>query len=284
MRLLGTLQRRLNAWHEIERRAADLCELAALTDHVEQDDAEAVLADVQRDVAAVLITIDDFESDGRAVNPNDRRPALLIFNSGAGGQDAQDWAGLLLRMYLRWADFWGREIALLDIARSAEGGVRSATVRIGGDQAYSLLESEHGVHRLVRVSPFSRGGTRHSSFASVDVIPDIGDDLTTAQIAPSDIRVDTFKAGGNGGQNVQKNDTAVRLTHLPTGLSATCQNERSQHRNRESALLVLRSRVAVHDQQRRDAKRAERSAARGDAATRRGVTTSVTRTVQTCCS
>ena len=172
----------------------------------------------------------------------DARNAILAVHAGAGGTESQDWAEMLLRMYLRWAEQRGFEAEVLDMTEGEEAGIKSATLEVRGSFAFGYLKSERGVHRLVRQSPFDSSHSRHTSFAKVEVMPEV-DDMGEIEISPDDIRVDVFRASGHGGQNVQKNSTAIRITHIPTGIVVTCQNERSQGRNRDSAMKVLESRL-----------------------------------------
>ncbi len=178
---------------------------------------------------------------------------MLAIHAGAGGTEAQDWAEMLLRMYLRWAERHRFASEVVGISSGEEAGIKSVSVRIRGDDAYGLLRSERGVHRLVRISPFDASKSRHTSFALVEVMPEVDDGDIEIEVRPEDLRVDTYRASGHGGQNVQKNDTAVRITHLQTGIVVTCQNERSQVRNREAAMQVLKSRLLELELEKREA-------------------------------
>ncbi len=239
MRRLSDVREQAGAWRAIEAKSKDLWQLHRLAR--EESDNELARA-VAADAVALAAQLEEMELGLSLSGEYDRRDAILAIHAGAGGTDSQDWAEMLMRMYLRWADKRGYTANVLDLMPGEEAGIKSATIEIAGRNAYGYLRSERGVHRLVRISPFDASHARHTSFALAEVLPEV-ESMAEVSLNPDDLRIDVFRASGHGGQNVQKNSTAVRVTHLPTGISVVCQNERSQSRNKESAMKVLEARL-----------------------------------------
>jgi peptide chain release factor 2 len=249
MKQYNAVKAEVDSWRNFSRHLSDTLELAQLGD-------ESLRAELETEIAAIETELEKRSFTAMLSGKYDRDSAILAIHAGAGGTDSQDWAAMLERMYLRWAEARSYETEILDLTEGEEAGIKSVTIAVNGEYAFGYLRSEKGVHRLVRLSPFDAAHRRHTSFALVEVLPQASMDEAEVEINPADIRVDVYKSSGAGGQNVQKNATAIRITHIPTGIVVTCQNERSQTQNREFAMRILRARLLELKQAEKEEERA----------------------------
>lgn len=249
---LSVLKNTIEGYDKLKKQYDDLL---ALIDMVNEENDPSLVPDVEAELNDFRTNFEELRISTLLNGPYDSDNAILTLHAGAGGTESCDWAGMLMRMYTRWAESKGFKVETLDLLDGDEAGVKSCTLQIDGPNAYGLLKSEHGIHRLVRISPFNAAGKRQTSFVSCDVMPDIEEDLDI-EIDPKDIRIDTYRSSGAGGQHINKTSSAIRITHFPTGIVVTCQNERSQFQNKDKAMQMLKAKLFLLKEQENEEKAA----------------------------